>query len=56
MIESKEYEFNSLLEAVEKLIEFKEILHKQVQENRISKYSLDLQTANKKTTIKVKFE
>ena len=43
MLESKEYKFNSLLEAVEKFIEFKEILN--------SKTKLSFQRINEELNI-----
>ena len=56
MIESKEYKFESLSEAVDKLIEFKGILHKQRILNKISKYSLELNSNTDKTIIKISYE
>lgn len=56
MLESKEYKFSSLLEAVEKFIEFKEILNSKKIIGNIKSYSLDLKTVNDETTIKIKFE
>lgn len=56
MIESKEYKFNSLLEAVEKFIEFKEILHNKKIIGDIKNYSLNLKTINDVSVIKIEFE
>ena len=56
MLESKEYKFNSFLEAVEKFIEFKEILNTKKIIGNIKSYSLDLKTVNDLTVIKVSFE
>lgn len=56
MLESKEYEFSSLSEAVEKFIEFKRILFRRQKDNEIKKYSLELKSTNEKSVIIVKFK
>ena len=56
MLESKEYKFNSLTEAVEKFIEFKKILSDNKFIGIVKNYSLDLKTTNEESIINIKLE